>query len=54
MLLQIPVPFEEPEFHLRDWFAAHAILVATYDWSPEKIAEYAYEMADAMMEARKK
>jgi hypothetical protein len=54
ILLQIPVPFEEPDFHLRDWFAAPALLAATYDWSPEKIAGYAYEMADALMEARKK
>jgi len=54
ILLQMPVPFGDPDFTLRDWFAAHAVLASTYDWSPEKIAEYSYEMADALMEARKK
>lgn len=46
---------------LRDYFAAKAMQafirnqVGTSEWvGDEKIAEYAYELADAMLEARSK
>lgn len=46
---------------LRDYFAAKAMQVYMSErndqgeimWEPEEIADLAYEMADAMMEARK-
>ncbi len=55
--------FIETGMTLRDWFAGHALVGLCADGdlriSPDKIwpdavAEYAYDMADAMMEARKK
>lgn len=40
---------------LRDYFAAKAMqgmLTGSDDWRESRIAELAYQMADAMMEAR--
>jgi len=57
-----PNEFESAGMDLRDYFAAHAIQAKVTsmrscdfqgDW-PSKISYFAYEIADAMMEARKK
>ena len=43
------------EVTLRDYFAAkamQAMLTASDDWRESRIAELAYEMADAMIETR--
>jgi hypothetical protein len=40
---------------LRDYFAAKALTgLADVDWSPERIVEEAYKMADLMMLRRQK
>jgi hypothetical protein len=48
---------DSDEMTLRDYFAAKAMQSTLCDtdlrMSKEKIAEWAYQMADAMMEARK-
>ena len=60
--LAFPVTGELAHIHntgmtLRDYFAAKAMLMAFGDAGTDidvnKMAEYCYEMADAMMEARK-
>ena len=38
---------------LRDYFAGQVIVGHVNDGSPDKLAEYAYQIADAMLEARK-
>lgn len=47
-----------PELKLRDIFAMHALngMLASPDYSgtPEQLADYAYQYADAMKERRKK
>ena len=47
-----------PELKLRDIFAMHALngMLASLDYSgtPEQLADYAYQYADAMKEKRKK
>jgi hypothetical protein len=47
-----------PELKLRDIFAMHALngMLASPDYSgtPEQLADYAYQYADAMIERRKK
>lgn len=56
-----PVAFTTSPLHgmtLRDYFAAKAMQgmqsnFGANSWSPEKFAARAYEMADAMLEARK-
>ena len=42
------------EMTLRDYFAAKAMQGLLADWNACKCAEYAYEMADAMLKARGK
>lgn len=47
--------YPDPGMSLRDWFAGQA-LVSPYthhEGSPGKIAEWAYDIADAMIAARK-
>jgi hypothetical protein len=54
---QVLNPIRHPGMDLRDYFAAQAMqgfLTQKYTDAPSvKIAEWAYEMADAMMEYRK-
>ena len=54
-------PIEKPPFHngmsLRDYFAAKAMqsfLGGDYDLYPQEATQKAYEIADAMLEARER
>lgn len=44
-----------PGMSLRDWFAGQALVTGyvQHDGSPDKIAEWAFQIADAMIAARK-
>ena len=46
--------YQDSGMRLRDYFAAKVIAsLATYDeYPPERAAKYAYEYADAMLQAR--
>jgi len=56
-------PWPTPGMPLRDWFAGKALIGLTSsiractdgeDYSPEQMAEYCYECADAMLAERDK
>jgi len=54
ILLQIPVPFGDPDFTLRDFFAAHALfLSANENLGLDDAVRDSYIVADMMMEQRK-
>ena len=52
--------FTENGMSLRDWFAGQALSITANEWffgpsmqqQPQAAAEFAYEVADAMLEAR--
>jgi endo-1,4-beta-D-glucanase Y len=54
ILLQMPVTFGDPDFTLRDFFAAYALMTVTSDWSREDTTRYCYSMADDIIKKRKK
>jgi len=49
-------PLRQDGMSLRDWFAGQAIVDALYinDDDIEKLADWAYKVADAMLAAREK
>ena len=51
----IVFPFITPGLSMRDWFAGQALSnqYAQHDGDPNKVAEWAYHIADAMIAARK-
>lgn len=49
--------YEQQGMTLRDWFAGQALIAMKMDngkWQPNQLAKAAYDVADAMLKARKK
>lgn len=48
------VPMQSPGMSLRDWFAGQALanVYTHHDLQPDKVATWAYQIADAMIAAR--